>query len=284
VSSLKNKIAKRISPIPLMFYELRKDFKGFRSKRTARKHGEPIDMHGADHLHIYMTLVCNLNCYFCINKILVDSPVKYGSYQLSAWVDFLNRLHGIRELYFNGGEHFLIKGFSDVINSLDNFNVLIFTNLPEKGLDEISKLKKHNNNIILKMSYHPLNDVPINQYIKRTKIIPKGILWNPHIIRAEGVSTGMYLDRFRREGILATSDELVYNIYMKHRLARRVLCRTNEHIIGPDMKMYRCLVHLLNGKNAEEIDDYSFMHEYIECNYFPKCNTCSAYNDIEEIE
>ncbi len=289
---LKKKISKRIHPWPLILYDLRRSWRGFRTYLTAAQHGEPIDCHGADHIHIYMTLRCPMGCDHCINHRLLNmNTAAFNQYARSwqekpwqEWRDFLNRLCWIRELYFNGGEHFIVEGFGDLINSLDKFNINIFSNLSILGQGELVKLQKGNNNIIIKSSYHPLNDDPINLYMERVSFIPKGILWNPHLIRWPGVSVKMYQEKFARCGITATSDDDVYDTNQQKRPPRRVLCRTNEHNIGPDMKMYRCLLHMLRGMRGENIDTYSFSHEWIECNYFPWCHTHTAYNEIKYLD
>ncbi len=284
--NLKDKIQKRISPVPLMQYEIRKMMKGSRKFKTANKYGRPIDFHGGDHLHIYATLRCCLDCYFCINKLVspTGKPLKFIEHSIDEWSEFLNRLWNIKELYFNGGEHFLLPWFADLINSLDGFNILIFSNLPRTAIKQFESLRKGTNNIIIKSSFHPLNDEPLNLYVERCQHINPEILWTPHVIGAEGISTTMYLDGFRRYGIYATGEMLVYNKAQAERQTQQVECRTMEHQIGPNMKMYRCLVHMLKAENGSDIDDYSFMHDWIKCNYYPRCNTCSAYNQIRWIK
>jgi hypothetical protein len=229
-----------------------------------------------------------MGCDHCINKLLLNmDQAAFQQYARSwnerpwqEWSRFLNRLWNIKELYFNGGEHFTFHGFGDLINSLDGFNINIFSNLSELGLVEIRKLQKNNNNIIIKSSYHPLKDGEVNQYLERAREIPKGILWVPHIIRWPGVSVKMYKDAFSRWGVILTDDDHVYDRTMQERSTFKVYCRTNEHNIGPDMQMYRCLVHLLRRTNGVPIDDYSFKHWEIICHDYPWCKTSTAYNEI----
>ena len=242
--NIKRKILKRIHPIDLIKYEIRKNRKGSRSRKTAAKYGPPIDCMGSDHLHIYMTLRCRFNCHFCINRILTGQPVpKFEEHPFTEWLNFLNRLYNIRELYFNGGEHFMFKDFDFLINGLDNFNIIIFSNLPPQGMDMVRVLRKNNNNIIIKSSYHPLQEGAVNIFVEKAKQVPADILHVPHIIKTPGVSFGMYKDQFLRCGIHVGSDELVYDVSQRSREGRPVWCKTNEHQIGPDMRFYKCLVH-----------------------------------------
>ena len=126
---LRRRILKRVYPIPLAKYEIKKGLKGYRKKSTAQKYGKPLDCRGADHYHIYMTLRCRLKCEFCINRLLTNDQLPdYTERDWTEWAGFLNRLYNIRELYFNGGEHFIFPGFVDLINSLDGYNIIIFSN------------------------------------------------------------------------------------------------------------------------------------------------------------
>ncbi len=283
--NFKEKIAKRISPPALIAYDLKRGWRGERKYRTARKYGPPIDFHHADHVHIYMTLRCCLNCYFCINRALAkDHKVAhFEEHWWHAWAFLVNRFYNVRELYFNGGEHFLFPGFVDFINSLDGFNINIFSNIPKSAVNEFPRLRKGNNNIVIKASYHPLEDPSLHEFIQRLKLIPKEIHVSPVVLEAEGIQSRMYLDAFRRCGLYGYRESLVYNKNQMELKSYPVKCKTNEHQIGPDMKMYRCLVHLVRGERAIPIEEYSFTHDWIECDFFPKCNTQSAYNQVRPL-
>lgn len=275
---LKQKISKRIHPWPLIKYNFRKDRAGYRKKIIAQKYGEPIDCCQADHIHTYMTLRCNMSCSFCINRIAVDKIYKYEEKPLTEWTKLYNRFYNVRELYFNGGEHFILKGFGDFINSLEGFNIRLFTNFPESGMDEFKKLDSKRNNIILLISYHPHDAEPVANFMKRARqAIPKGILWNPHIIAAPGVSTRMYADAFHRYGVYPTREELVLPL-VKKASESTVLCKTNEFNFAPDMRLFNCLIHLLQGNGGTW--DYKFNSTVVSCNFWPRCTGCNAYNEI----
>ena len=279
--NLMRKISKRIHPVSLIKYDIRKNRNGFRKEKQAKKHGDPIECDSIDHIHIYQTLRCNLKCSFCINRLAVEKIFNYQEEPFSEWSDLINRLHGVRELYFNGGEHFILHGFGDFINSLDGFNIRIFTNFPKQGAEEFKKLDAKRNNIVLLISYHPHTGEPVANFVKRcNESIPKGILWNPHIIRANGVSTRMYADAFNRFGIYPTSEELVLP-FMNDANIKKVLCKTNEWILAPDMRLYKCMIHMLQGlDNGNYNYENGFKSSLINCDFYPRCSGCNAYNEI----
>ncbi len=275
--NLTHKITKRLHPWPLIQYDLRKNWRGF------RKHGGGIDCHMADHIHVYMTLRCQYNCSFCINKILTEPGklVKYSEQKdPGAWIYWLNRLKNVRELYFNGGEHFNLPYFADVINGLRGFNINIFSNLPRKGLHGIRALKRNNNNIIIRGSFHPISDEPLDMFVDRYRQIPKGILKGVNIIRDVGISVDSIIATFHKYGIHAMGAELVKPDIstMKRRVVK---CNSMEHIIGPDLRVFRCIYNLVNNIGGVHIYNYDFKHREKVCSNYPKCFASScAYAKI----
>jgi hypothetical protein len=279
---LKDKISKRIHPWPNVKYDLLKSWRGLRSCKGV---DQPIHLMRASHAHVYMTLACNLNCRYCINTQIHDPIAFKAERDPDKWIKLLNRLCMVGELYFNGGEHFMLPYFTDVINGLRNHSLLIFTNLPEKGMDNIRRLKRNDNNIFLDISYHPLQDVPVNMFVERLRQIPKGINWNIHIIRDPEISAYLYLDAFRRYGIYGVGLDCIYNPELKYESKVKVKCKPNEHIIGPDMRRHRCLLHLLYGWEGMQIDDgrpdVSWSHDWIECDLYPRCKIDCAYMEVK---
>jgi hypothetical protein len=190
------------------------------------------------------------------------------------WTFWLNSLCGLKEIYFNGGEHLNLPYFARVFNSLRDFNINMFTNLPRKNLLQLMKLQKNNNNVILKCSFHPQQDESLNMFVDRTKKIPKEINWSVVVIKASGISGRMYLDGFRKYGIYAQAEELVFP---EHQIkTKTVICDSREHIIGPNLKVYRCLYNLVNDINGISINRYEFKFKEKECYNYPKCFACSS--------
>lgn len=270
--NLKHKITKRLHPLPLIKYDLRKNWRGF------RKQGD-IDCHMADHVHVYMTLKCQNSCRFCINNMLSESgkPVTYREVKdPDKWLWWLNRLQNTRELYFNGGEHFNLPYFPEVINNLRGFNLNVFTNLPRKGLPGIRRLQKNNNNLILRCSFHPLSDEPINMFVDRYRQIPEGVLSSVIIIRDYGIGGEVYISGFDKYGIHATSADLVEPDISGMESHGKVMCNSMEHIIGPDLRVFRCVYKLVHGIEGVPIRDYEFNFRVEACGLYPKCFAASS--------
>ncbi len=288
MNSLKRFILKHVGDPNLVKYAAERDRRGFRKIKNAliarlvgRRIDVPVDCKRADHVHVYLSFACNNKCEFCINRIANGGVTPVFALQpLEHWQMVLNSFYNLRELVFNGGEHFLIPWFGDLLNSLEYFNITAFTSLPAQGMEQVKRLVPGTNNLILKISYHPKEDPAINLFIERLRQIPKGVKWHVHVIRADGISTEMYLDRFRREGIIATANELVFDPEMLKRDTRLVWCDTHEHIIGPDLQMYRCLIYLLLKKFGTPISEYTWGDFLNRCYYWPRCSTCNAYNDV----
>lgn len=279
--NLLHKITKRIHPLDLIKYDLRKNWRGF------RKRGGGIDCHGADHVHVYLTMKCNLSCSFCINNLVAENghiaPYR-DEKDWEAWIYQLNLLKNVKELYFNGGEHFNLPYFPDIINGLRGFNINIFSNLPRKGLSNLRRIRKNNNNIIIRASYQALHDEPLSMFVDRFREIPKEILATVSIIKDKGVSGRMYIQGFERFGIHATAEDLVQP-EIGHLKTQDVWCNSMEHIIGPNMRVYRCLYNLVNDTNGRDIEDYAFWHIRLPCRHYPKCFSCSsAYAKIDLME
>lgn len=279
--NLKDKILKRITPIPNMIYEIKKEISGYRKVPTING----VDCHGAGHIHVYMTLKCNLKCHFCINEVVAGNGVKKVKEEkdVGRWIYYLNKIYNFKEFYINGGEHFNLPYFIDVLNGLRKCNVRMFTNVPRRGLDSIRRIQKNDNNIFLCCSYHPLQDEPLNMFIERCKNIPKNILWTPSIVKIPGISGRMFLDGFRQHGKYGEVAELILpeNFNPKK---RDVMCDSREHVIGPDLKVYRCLYNLVNQIGGTEIENYEFVFKKEKCSNYPMCMACSsAYAQIEFI-
>ena len=270
IKNLMHKITKRLHPWPLIKYDLKKNWRGFRTKAQGYgSSGNDINCHMADHIHVYMTLACQNDCSFCINLLVAepDKKVKYKEEKDPyVWEALLNRLVNLRELYFNGGEHFNLPYFPDVINALRGFNINIFSNLPRRGLKGIRDIKRNNNNIIIRGSFHPISDEPLDMFVERYQQIPKGILAGVNIIRDVGMSTEAYVSRLDKYGIHAMAPELVKPDISKMR-RQAVSCNSMEHIIGPNMKVYKCVYKLVNDIGGIPVEDYEFKFKTETCGF-----------------
>lgn len=277
---------RRVHPRDNIRYLIAKKLKGFRKYKTAKKYGTPINAMG-DHLHCYLTLRCNYNCYFCVNK-------QFGIYNAptiertgNEWVTYLNKLYNLGELFLQGGEPFLHIDTVDIINNLHAFNITIFTNLPHHKMDEIKKIKPGDNNIIFKVSYHPLDDKrSINQFCVDYKKIPDGIKKAVHVIDIPEVSYSLSARAFQRYGIYLGREDVSlktpYNIIGKDVNTKTVMCNSHMEIVAPNMTVYRCLGLMIRGINdyTKQLNKYDFTAGFERCDYYGICGQCSTAKEI----
>jgi len=276
--SIKKKILKRIHPWGYVLYDVKRSLKGLRSLKIAQKYGEPIDCRGTHHIHVYLTFRCTNNCYFCANKLTVKSLPKYSEASGEHWLNYFNRLHNILEINFQGGEPTIHDDFHNIINRLDNFNVIVFTNLNEQHFWKVQELKPNNNNIILKCSYHPLDEkADVNSFAERIKAVPKGIICVPHVVKIPEVSYQVYKDAFLRCGIQLAQDEVIRDVDN----FKTVICDNHEKAFSPDMKIYPCVTHILRqSENFRTIDEYDFSPLKVKCHIYPKCGLYQPYKTV----
>lgn len=279
---IKKKILKRVHPFGYVIYDVKRIFKGFRSIKLAEKYGEPIDCRHTHHIHCYLTLRCTNNCYFCANKLTVSNLPKYIEQDGRQWLNYLNRLHNILEINFQGGEPTCHIDFHEIINGLDGFNIIIFTNLNKANFWKILELKS-GNNIILKASYHPLDEkASVPEFAERIKSVPKGIICVPHVVKIPEVSYQVYKDAFLRCGIQLAQDEVIYHDLRDIKNFEMVICDNGEKAFAPDMKIYPCVSHvLMQTDHYRTIDEYDFKPLKIQCEIYPKCGLYQPYKNVE---
>ena len=281
--SIKRKILKRIHPWGYVKYDILRSAKGYRKKSLAQKYGEPIDCQKTHHIHVYLTFRCTNNCYFCANRLTVKKLPKYEEYDGQKWLDYFNRLYNILEINFQGGEPTVHEDFHYILNGLDGFNIIVFTNLNEANLWKVQNLKPGNNNIVLKCSYHPLEEkADVGTFVERIKSVPKGIICVPHIVKIPEVSYQVYKDAFLRCGVQLDQDEVIYQDLRNITDFQTVICDNHEKAFAPDMKVYPCVTHvLMQTEQYRTIDEYDFSPLKIKCGVYPKCGLYQPYKSIE---
>lgn len=274
---------RRIHPWHYLKYNWIAKFRGPRRKRLAKKYGEPINAIG-EHLHIYLTLRCNHDCYFCVNK-QYNSKIRFSEKSGKDWLDYLNRLYNLEQIFIQGGEPFLHPDAIKILNGLDGFNVIVFTNLPHAFIEEIEQIKPKNNNIIFKISYHPLSDKrSIAQFVGDMNRIPVDIKRIPHLIDIPEVSYALFARGFRKYGIflqredvsLETENNKITDKY------ETVICNSHMEVVSPDMVVYRCLGLMMRQieKGSFPLDKYNFCGGFQECEYYGLCGTCSTAKEV----
>lgn len=285
------KISRRIHPVPKILFNLHGKLMPKRPRWLAKRHGDPINAKG-DHLHIYLTLRCNFQCYFCINRQYCEKPHDgWSEADGTRWLMYLNRLYNIHQLYIQGGEPLLHRDIVRIINGLNGFNLCIYTNLPHARMDKIKQIRAGSNNVIMLISYHPLQDSrSVNQFVDDFKQIPRGIKKHVHLIETPEVSYKLYARAFRRYGVFLERQDVSmlteHNPIAKDRF-RSVWCNSNMEVVSPDMRVYRCLGLMLRHIDdyTRHLADYDFENAGFEsCDYYGLCGQCSTAKEIRSIE
>ena len=249
---------------------------------------------------MFLSLVCNLRCSYCINYFEEGNFVKK---HLSGkdWVKGLNRIVSRDDLpiSFQGGEPSLHKDFIYILNNIKpELNIDILTNL-QFNEDEFirsvnpNRIKRKSPYASIRVSYHP-ETMQLEPLVKKVlKLQNNGFsigIWGvmhpvqeAEILRAKEYSSSLGID-FRTKEFLGEYDGKTYGTYLYEgacdkKFAKKVLCKTTELIIGSNGDIYRCHSDLYEGrKPIGNILDENFEIEdkFLECDVFGHCNPCDV--------
>ena len=269
---------------------------GYRKKKYAKRYGDPVNLSGKQHLHIYPTLACHLRCYFCQNRFYCEDG-KYPKFKSSTpeeWASFLNRMYGFHHVDVNGGEGFNYHGMIELLNLLDHHNIVVFTNLPSHILPKLRNINSKKNNITLACSYHPLDEKrSVFQFAEDFKSIPKNLKPTLQIISVPEVSVKDFKSAFVRHGIYvfeADSHTPTEHNRMDKDNLKSCMCHSDMDCIAPDLTVYRCLGLMLweikDKINGKHISEYEFNNGWQRCDYYVggNCGPCTLQADIKELE
>ena len=264
-------ISKRLIDVNKARWELVATFKPMRK-------GE-IKHHHHDHIHIYPTpsIFCNYNCYFCQNSFYVKDLPEYKWRSAYEWTQFLNKV-SVHHIDINGGEPMLYSQIVKLMNGLDNHNVVMFTNNPLPHLWE--EMKKGNNNIMICVSYHPLEEKrSIKQFADDFKMIPSYLKPTMHMINIPEISLKNIRGQFAYQGVFITGLDAI--IPTKHNQIEEkfstVMCDSGMVAIAPNMTVFDCPALMLRKIGGKSIDDYDWEAVMKKCDYYGLCGPiCSS--------
>lgn len=279
-------IAKRIQPIQKIRWDIISIWKGYRKLKTAKKHGEPIDMNHKQHIHIYPTrsFLCNLDCYFCQNKFYTKEYPIVPEYPAVDWLNLMNRMYNIHHVDIQGGEPMLYLEIVQLLNGLDNWNVVMFTNNPKSQVHKWNFIEKNNNNFLILVSYHPLEEKrDIREFIEDFKKIPKKLNPIPHMIHVPEVSYHDVRAAFAKRGIyLREGDPVLPTKYNEiGNDFKTVMCDSDMECIAPDLKIYNCTGQMFRLIDGLDSKDFDFKTKYKECKYYGLCGPCTMQRDVK---
>lgn len=228
----------------------------------------------------YLTLDCNLNCWFCsalVPKISSERKKQYIPAKI--WAEAINKKG--RYTILAGGEPFLYPEFESLTGMLeDKYKVEIYTNL-SYDVDKFVKLASRRYRFLI--SLHP-GTKDYERWFERVK----KLLDNGHSVRFHIVKVGNWLERrdfILSKGIFKTSCCDNQMNYPKskgeefNKLHPKVDCDCSIYLYGPDGYRYPCVHHLGMGVNKyehiSEIESGDTL-EIKDCPYLGLCAPCDS--------
>jgi len=288
---------KRLTPYAERMWDIRSVINGYRKKKHAEKYGEPIDMQGKQHLHIYPTIKCHFDCHFCQNKFYTDYSVpQYPNpdFKMSSakeWCSWLNRMYNFHHIDFNGGEPFNYPHIIEMLNTLENHNIVIFTNIPAHIIPRLKEINTKKNNIQMICSYHHLEEDrkgrSLYQYAHDFKQIPRGLKPTCQVIDVPEVSGQDNASGLIRWGIhvkVNNAHTPTEHNKLKDKNFKTAMCHSDMDCIAPDLTVYRCLGLMMRKIDPIHISDYKFTNNAEWCDYYGLCGPCSMQKDVYDIK
>ena len=251
-----------------------------------------------NYVEAYLTLRCNFNCTYCINK---DGELVRERKELTAeqWVDGLNRIDfGQISLTLGGGEATIHKGFYNILRDLKpEIKVDLLTNL-QFDVDELIKNIKPDRFNQRKIPAY--RSIRVSYHIGQSN--PEEIIEKSKKLQDAGFSVGIFgLDhpKFINENMKLMESAIENKIfffpknflgYWNGRLygtykyyeglsgeRKKVKCRTRELLIDPAGDVYKC--HRDLYKREGSLDnilnpDFEIGDKFRLCENFGECNAC----------
>lgn len=262
-----------------------------------------------DHNYVafFLTLACNLDCPYCINRHGITATTISSRRHMSAdeWIAAADRL-ALRDdlpLTLQGGEPTLHQGFFRIVNEVKSeirmdlmtnlmFDVDAFiANVP------VWRFTREAPYAAIRVSYHPgQNDID-DLVAKTIRLQDAGFrvglygIEHPdpkirgHILEVQKKCLKLGLD-FRLKEFLGEFSGRMYGTFKYPDCVnggglKQCCCRTTELIADPAGYVYKCHADLYAGRNPiAHILDTDFNEESIdefrECVFYGTCNPCDV--------
>jgi len=260
-----------------------------------------------NYVAFFLTLACNLDCPYCINRhgMTADSVSARRHMSADDWIAAADRLL-LRDdlpLTLQGGEPTLHQGFFRLVNEvkpeikMDLMTNLMFdvdafiANVP------VWRFTREAPYAAIRVSYHPgQNDIE-ELIIKTSRLQEAGFriglygIEHPapeireHILEMQEKCLKLGLD-FRLKEFLGEYAGRMYGTFkyqdcVNASRLKKCRCRTTELIVDPAGSVYRCHADLYSGRSPiAHILDADFNEESIdefrECVCYGTCNPCDV--------
>lgn len=247
-----------------------------------------------NYIGIFLTLRCNLNCFYCINKH--SKLEKRTELFAHRWIDVLNRLKMNKDLpiTLEGGEPSLHQGFYDIIKNV-NSPVDILTNLRFDVDEFIGNVDPHWLNKGRAVSYKSIRISYHNQ--NQDELLSKAVR-----LQEAGFNVGIFsvnVPEKTVDNMVMTEKARLKNIYFfikdflgyrENRLfgyfrypeavdgnRKNITCRIKELLVAPDGLVYKCHRDLYaNENNIGDItaENFEIKDIFRPCSNYGMCNPC----------
>lgn len=240
-----------------------------------------------NYIGIFLTLRCNLNCSYCLNR--QGRFVMPTEMTGADWITGLSRIETREDLpiTLQGGEPTIHKDFYDIASSLN-----------EKRLDLLTN-GKFNRQIFMGRIYYDIfkRKAPYAsiRFSYHKDLNEEHLMDKIGIMQSEGYSVGVWgLDHVDNTEMKNFCKANNVDFRIKQFLDKEhgtykypdaingelktVMCKPSELLINPSGKIYRCHADLYAERNhiGHILDDEINFPDYLACDYYGECNPCDV--------
>ena len=244
-----------------------------------------------NYIAVFLTLNCNMDCSYCINKY--DKIVYPKSLSADEWIKGLSKVETRQDLplTLQGGEPTIHPEFYKIVNGLKEKHLDLLTN-GKFDVKEFAEnippdaFKRQAKYASLRFSYHSDTDL-------------LGLLYNVNYLKVRGYNVGVWgvahpdmetdnlnakiicnalnIDYREKEFLSHDSGTYKYPNAIGQNKTKEVMCKTSELLIAPDGNIFKCHADLYAGR--EPIgnilsDDKMPELKFRKCNNYGHCNPC----------
>lgn len=245
-----------------------------------------------NYIAAFLTLRCNLNCAYCINRF--EEFILPDEMSPEDWITGLSRLSTRQDLpiTIQGGEPTIYQGFYSIVNAL-HFEHRKTLDLLTNGMFDLREFCSHVPHTVFKRGakyasirfsyHHTMSPIALGMKVwelqnREYEVGIWGLDNNIHNSAMKHLCECLNLD-FREKEFLSEKDGLYkYPDAITKRFRRKVWCKGSEFLIGPSGHLFRCHADLYANRNwyGHLLDEEIKMPGFTECTNYGHCNPCDV--------
>ena len=244
-----------------------------------------------NYIAVFLTLRCNLNCSYCINKH--SDFVAPQELSLDDWVIGLSRIVTRPDLPISlqGGEPTIYNSFYKLANILhfQHKHLDLLTN----GMFDLREFckeitpdvfKRNAKYASIRFSYHHKMS-PVALIMKVWTLQNAGYevgIWgldnNVQNNAVKNLCTQLNIDFREKEFLAKGIGTYKYNNAVGQATGKKVWCKTSELLIGPSGHIFRCHADLYANRDwiGHILEPEIKFSDFRECNHYGQCNPCDV--------